>query len=71
MSRIEEIAKSLKVAFEQGTYDPMVEQAILDTIEYLEQEQLKEEEDEYIDPSELGGCCGGHWADENMIPMEE
>lgn len=34
-------------------------------------ETIEEDLEEYIDPSELGGCCGGHWADENMIPTIE
>ena len=30
-------------------------------------EMVEEDVEEYVDPSELGGCCGGHWADENMM----
>lgn len=34
-------------------------------------DMVEEDLEEYLDTSELGGCCGGHWADENMIPMED
>lgn len=55
---MKDIAKRLNEAFYEGIYDPMDEDTLQDTYDY-------------IDPSELGGCCGGHWADENMIPMED
>lgn len=55
---MKDIAKRLNEAFYEGIYDPMDEDTLQDTYDY-------------IDPSELGGCCGGHWADENMIPHIE
>lgn len=64
MQSLKEIAEMLKIAYDQGTYDPMVEATLRETLEYLE--NAHEDEDDYVDITEYGGCCGGHYADENM-----
>ena len=70
---MKDIAQMLHQAYEEGLYDPMVEETLKEAIDYVEHtpEYIEaENNDEYIDTSELGGHCG-HYADESMYNKED
>lgn len=80
MRSLVEIAKDIRKWYDECDHDLLDPKELDELCTYLEQAQeddrlaaMFEEEqvEEYIDPSELGGCCVGHWADETMIPHKE
>lgn len=73
MNTLKQLAKDIKEWYDKTQPDFLTEEGMNELYDHLNdigdyEEMCKED---YIDPSELGGCCGGHWADENMVPMED
>lgn len=68
---IRKIAEHLNELYMKGRYDPMKPENLPFCYKDLEDWCKDNERDfEYIDPSEYGSCAG-HYADEQMYPIDD